>query len=137
MTDFYHHIDSFKFTDVMRHWARERLTHEVVIARELAQGIIKEGLRFQSVDPKWTQATDSLRGQPLVGYSTRSQLPILIRPEALTHLQAVASETTDPDALLLRDEFVTKDDFRKWLVHTGRSMPAFWFGVNERSGKPA
>jgi len=128
----YHEIESFKFTDIVRHWARERLVHELLVARELARGIIREGLRFQSVEPKWVKATEAFRGYPLVGYSARQDLPpILIRAEALEHLLAVEREVVDLDIRLVTDEFVTKDDFRKWLVATGRSMPAFWYGPNE------
>lgn len=126
-------IESFKFADVVKRWGRERLVHELIVARELARGIIREGLRFQSVDPKWTKSSTSFRGYPLVGYSARQDLPpILIRAEALEHLLAVEREASDPDSSLLRDEFVTKNDFRNWLVKTGRPMPFFWFGAEER-----
>lgn len=67
----YHEIGSFKFGDIVRHWGRERLVHEVIIVRELARGIIREGLRFQSVNPRWTKSSETFRGYPLVGYSAR------------------------------------------------------------------
>ena len=124
---------SFKFFDVTRHWARERLEHEVIIASELARGIIREGLRFQSVDPKWTNPTESLRGHPLVGYSARYDLPpILIRAEALENLLAVDRGAVDADPQILTDECVMRDDFKRWLIHAGRAMPEFWYGAGER-----
>ena len=133
MIERYHEIESFRFADIVKHWGRERLVHDVVVARELARGIIREGLRFQSVDPKWTKSTEPFRGYPLVGYSARQDLPpIIIRAEALEHLLRVEREAIDPDFLTLYPECVTKDDFRKWLVHTGRPLPRFWFGSEER-----
>ena len=129
----YTDVEAFKFRDVVQHWARERLVHEVLVARELAKGIIREGLRFQSVDPKWTKPGTIFRGEPLVGYSSRQEFPpILIRTEALAHLLAVEKGAIDWKEQVLKDEIITKDDFRIWLVHTGRAMPAFWFDSSER-----
>ena len=134
MQDAYIEIDSFKFADITRHWARERLVHEVLVGRELARGIVREGLRFNSVDPKWAKSTTPFRGYPLVGYSARQDLPpIIIRATALEHLLAVEREAIDPDLNLLSDEIVTKNDFRVWLIKTGRQLPKFWFGQEERA----
>ena len=134
MQDQYFEIESFKFADITRHWARERLVHEVLIGRELARGVVGEGLRFNSVDPKWAKATTPFRGYPLVGYSARHDLPpIIIRAIALEHLLAVEREAEDPDMYILSDEIVTKDHFRIWLVKTGRQLPKFWFGPEERA----
>lgn len=58
--------------------------------------------------------------------------PILIRAEALEHLLAVELKVIDPDVQLLHSEFVKKEDFRIWLVHTGRTLPKFWFAQSER-----
>jgi hypothetical protein len=128
----FYDVESFKFADIMRHWARERLVHELVVARELARGVIREGLRLQSVDPNWTKPTEVFRGYPLVGYAARPELPpIVIRAEALEHLLSVDRAATDLDTRLVTAEFVTQDDFRKWLVATGRAMPAFWYGAGE------
>ncbi len=55
MPDHYFEIESFKFADIVKQWARERLVHDVIVGRELARGITREGLRFNSVDPKWTK----------------------------------------------------------------------------------
>lgn len=133
MLETYYDIDSFRFYDVVRHWGRERLVHEVIVARELARGIVREGLRFQSVDPKWTKSSEVLRGYPLVGYSARHGLPpVLLRAEALEHLLAVEREAVDPNPVILWDEQVSRSDFRQWLVLTGRAMPKFWYGPQER-----
>ena len=51
--------------------------------------------------------------------------------EALAHLRSLDQHTIDFDPRFLNEEFVTKDDFRKWLIATGRLMPTFWFGPNE------
>jgi hypothetical protein len=133
MPDQYLDVESFKFGDIVKHWARERLVHEVIVGRELARGIVREGLRFNSVDPKWTKATIELRGSPLIGFSARQDLPpVLLRALALEHLLAVEREAVDPDLYLLSDEIVTRNDFRVWLVKTGRPYPKFWFGAKER-----
>lgn len=131
----YVEVESFKFMDIVRHWARERLVHEVIVGRELARGVLREGLRFNSGDPKWIKASTAFRGSPLVGFAARQQPPIVIRASALEHLRAVEAGTADADPRLLSDEVVTKDDFRTWLVLTGRAYPAFWFGPEERSGE--
>ena len=126
-------VESFKFVDIVKHWGRERLAHEVIVARELAKGVVREGLRFQSADPNWTKSTTAFRGYPLIGYAARRDLsPILIRPEALEHLFAVEREVSDPNLHILSNVFVTRNDFRLWLMSTGRLMPSFWFGPEER-----
>jgi hypothetical protein len=134
MPEVFIEVESFKFTDIVTHWGRERLVHELLVARELARGVVHEGLRLQSVDPKWTSATTVLRAEPLVGYAARQATPpIMIRATALEQLCAIAAERRDFDPYLLCDEFVAKDDFRKWLVLSGRVLPAFWFAAHERA----
>ena len=131
--DSYINVESLKFGDIARIWGRERLQHEVVIGRELARGIVNEGLRFQSINPKWVKSSESFRGSPLVGFSAHQDLPpVLLRADALEHLLRVARHAVDPDISVLSDEYVLKDDFRKWLVHTGRALPEFWFDSGER-----
>ena len=51
-------VESFRFWDVVALWARERLEHESLIARVLATGIIRDGLRFQSTEPSRTMLYD-------------------------------------------------------------------------------
>ena len=65
MPEVFIEVESCKFADIVRHWVRERLVHEVLVARELT--------------------------------------------------------------------CVGKDDFRKWLVLSGRSLPGFWFAAHERA----
>lgn len=126
-------VDSFKFGDIVRHWARERLVHEVLVGRELARGVVREGLRLNSVNPHWTDPATEFRGSPLVGFAARpGQLPVILRTVALEHLLAVDRQALDADPALLSDEVVARADFRLWLVKTGRSLPAFWFGADER-----
>jgi len=127
-------VESFKFNDVVRHWAKERLVHELVIARELAKGVVRDGLRFQSTDPQSLHAKDSLRGEPLVGYAAKPQMiPVILRADALQHLLAVERSGIEPDLSRLLEEHVTRSDFRTWLMLTGRAMPAFWFAAEERA----
>lgn len=133
MAEVFYEVDSFKFADIVEHWSRERLVHALVIGRELAKGVINENLRFQSVNPKWVKATESLRGEPLIGYSANQGLPpIMIRSSALEHLLAVERNLIEPDLRKLLAERVTRDDFRHWLVHSGRPMPAFWYEPAQR-----
>ncbi len=132
MDENYCEVERFKFRDIVQHWGRERLVHDVIVSQELAKGIVREGLRFQSVDPKWTKSTEVLHGYPLIGYSAYQHTPpILIRAEVLEHLLGVERKSTDVDLSLLHSEFVTKNDFRKWLIGTGRVLPRFWFGPDE------
>jgi hypothetical protein len=133
MNDFSHAVESYKFRDAVMLWARERLVHEVIVGRELAKGIIRDGLRFQSINPKWLKSSEAFRRYPYIGYVAReSDKLVLIRAEALEHLLAADREAVDPELEILSEEFVTKSDFRNWLVRTGMPMPAFWFAANER-----
>jgi hypothetical protein len=125
--------ESIKFADLVALWARERLVHEVLVARELAHGIVVEGLRFQSTDPTRLHASEAFRGYPFVGYCAREGAkPVILRADALEHLLAVMRAASDPSTELLADTRVTRLDFRHWLIHTGRPLPAFWFGPEER-----
>lgn len=123
------HVESYRFWEVVVQWARERLQHEHVIARVLAKGVVRDGLRVQSVDPRWANAgTFELRGAPLVGYVARDgDLPIFIRASALAHLRQVVERATAPEPEVLFEEFITKQDFQAWLAHSRISAPSFWF----------
>ena len=134
-----HHVDSYRFWDVVTLWARETLQHEHVVARALAKGVVRDGLRVQSVDPRWTnKGTFELRGLPLVGYVARDgQLPIFIRSSALTHLRDITDSAATPDAQTVFEEFVSKQDFLTWLLHTGLKPPAFWFSAVDYQRTPA
>ena len=122
-------VESYKFWDIVKLWGRETLEHEVVVARKLATGVVKSGLRFQSTNPKWLNSTEELLSYPYIGYtSIATDGPIIIKAGVLAHLINVAEEKTDPSKLVLKDEVVLKEDFRKWLVRTGQSFPKFWYG---------
>ena len=128
-----HHVESYRFWDIVTQWARETLQHEHVIARALAKGVVRDGLRAQSVDSKWAnRGTFELRGLPFVGYVARDgQLPIFIRSSALKHLRDIVENAATPDAQALFEEFVTKQDFLTWLTQVGLNPPSFWFQGNE------
>jgi hypothetical protein len=121
-------VESYRVWEVVTQWAQDRLQHEHVMARVLARGVIRGGLRVQSVDPRWTDpGTFELRG-PIVGYVAREgALPIFIRRSALNHLQAIVEQAAIPDPHQLFEEFVTQQDFSAWLQHEGLGRPAFWF----------
>ena len=123
------HVESYRFWEVVAQWGRERLEHEHIVARVLAKGVVREGLRVQSVDPRWTNTgTFELRGAPLVGYVARQgDLPIFIRTTALAHLTSVVERAATPEPELLREEFIAKQDFHAWLIRSHLLPPSFWF----------
>lgn len=124
-----HHVESYRFWDIVMQWARESLQHEQIVARALAKGVVRDGLRLQSIDPKWVnKGTFELLGLPYVGYVAQDgNIPIFIRSSALNHLIDVVENAAAPDAALLFDEFVAKQDFAAWLGQVGINPPAFWF----------
>jgi hypothetical protein len=130
-----HHVESYRFRDIVTQWARETLQHEHehIVARVLAKGVVRDGLRAQSVDSKWTnKGTFELRGLPFVGYVAKDgNLPIFIRSSALNHLREIVENAATPDAQILFEEFVTKQDFLAWLTQAGVNPPSFWFQVSE------
>jgi hypothetical protein len=122
-------VESYRFWEVVSQWAEEKVEHPNVVARVLAKGVLRDGLRVQSVDPKWTApGTFELRGAPLVGYVAREgALPVFIRASALTHLRNVVERAAIPEPQALFEEFLTKQDFHAWLARAGIAPPAFWF----------
>ena len=127
-------VETYKFWDIAVLWAAERLESELVIARALARGIVVDGLRFHSVDPRWVKADRSLTGYPYVGYAANPALsPVLLRAEALEHLLAVVRQATVPSRDSLSEEFVSRDDFRAWLAATKQPLPSFWYSDEERT----
>ena len=121
-------VESYKFWDIVNLWGRETLEHDVIIARKLAKGVIKTGLRFESTNPRWLKPNEELLSYPYIGYTAiATELPIIIKAEVLAHLIHVAEEQADPSKQILNDEFVLKNDFKKWLVRTGEAFPKFWF----------
>ena len=131
------HVESYKFWDLVTLWARETLVHEDVAARALAKAIVRDGLMANSVDPRWVkpgQGALELRGSPLVGYApVPGGEVMLLRAEALEHLLAVVRTAVTPDRHRLEDEFITKEDFKRWLIWSQQDFPAFWFGKSDRS----
>jgi hypothetical protein len=126
-------VETYKFWDIVPLWARERLENELVIARALARGIVVDGLRFQSVDPRWVKADRSLSGYPYIGYAANPETsPVLLRAEALEHLLAVVRQATVPSREILSAEFVSRNDFLAWLKATKQALPSFWFTDAER-----
>jgi hypothetical protein len=127
-------VETYKFWDVVSLWAREQLQHEQIVARALARGVVVDGLRFQSVDPRWVKADRSLTGYPYVGYAARPDAqPVLLRAEALEHLLGVVRTAAEPLRDALTEEFVSRQDFRVWLEATKQALPSFWFDVSDTS----
>lgn len=117
------HVESYPFWEVATRWATERNEEVAGIARAMAKGVLREGLRVQSVDSRWSKpGTFDLRGAPLVGYvALEGVLPIFIRASALAHLRSVVERATAPDPKALCEEFLTKQDSRPgWCSGTPR-----------------
>ncbi len=131
-------IETYRFADVVSLWARERLEHDLIVARDLARAVVCDGLRIQSVDGRWVNRPDKpieFRGYPYVGYAARPDSPMsILRASALGHLFAVVERGKEPDLNKLRDEFIDRDDFREWLFRKNLLQPKFWFeGVTAAS----
>jgi hypothetical protein len=129
-------VESYRFWDVVALWARESLVHEEVVARALARGVIRDGLRFMSVDPRWLKPGASeaeFRGYPYVGFAAKPDSEVVIlRIEALQHLLAVVERAEIPNREVLFELFVSRDDFLTWLKITNQPLPDFWYSDKER-----
>ncbi len=129
-------VESYRFGDVVRLWARERLAHEITVARALARAVVCDGLRLQSIDARWLESNATagqarpveFRGYPYVGYAARpeGQLSVL-RISALNHLLDVVVRGKEPDLRSLFEEFIMREDFRAWLLGQHLPLPEFWF----------
>ncbi len=53
---------------------------------------------------------------------------MILRVEALDHLQAIADGFEEPLPRKLRDVLIFRRHFRAWCQSTGRALPRFWFG---------
>jgi hypothetical protein len=129
-------VESYKFWDIVTLWAREDLEAEEIVARALAKGVVRDGLRLNSTDLRWVKGKGSalaLNGQPYVGFCAKpgGELCVL-RADALEHLLAVVTEAKRPSRKALREEFILRDDFRRWLRATKQALPAFWFSRTDR-----
>ena len=129
------HVESYRLAEVVSLWARERLEHEIIITRHLANGFIKSGLRIHSKDPRWLSGAAGkveLLGYPLVGFSpVPGEPPVIIRASALEHLLAVVNSGKEPDLSLLHDEFIIKAEFLSWLKKNELIPPRFWYSPAE------
>lgn len=123
-------VESYRFRDVVSLWGRERLEHEVLVARCLASAFASGELRLQCADDRWLGGEAGqvvLRGEPLVGYCPLpDEPPMLLRADALAHLLALAREQQDPDYALLHEAFIRRADFLRWTARRGLDAPAFW-----------
>jgi hypothetical protein len=124
-------VESYRFWDVVTLWARETLEHEDIVARSLARGVIRDGLRFLSIDPKWIK-TDKVevefRGYPYIGYCAKPDCQIVVlKAEVLQHLLSIVERAEVPSRNLTHELFVSKVDFRNWLQATNQSIPDFWY----------
>jgi len=124
-------IETYRFADVVAFWARERLVHEVIVARDLAKAVICDGLRLLSIDERWAQGKDrpiEFRGYPYVGYTARPNGAMsILRASALEHLFAIVERGEEPILDKLHDEFIDQIDFRAWLLSGGLALPRFWY----------
>ena len=126
-------IESYKFWDIVELWGRENLEHETITSKKLAVGIVKDGLRFQSTNPKWLNPSEEFLSYPYVGYSAHpGEEPVVLKAEILEHLLSVSSGKVEASKQILQSEAVTKYDFKTWLVKTGQSFPKFWFSEEQR-----
>jgi len=127
-------VESYRFWDIVTLWSQERLEHEELVARALAAGVIRDGLIIQSQDLRWMNARSGqqeLKGYPYVGYCAEAGHPmIVLRADALEHLLGVVNRAARPDRSRLREEFITRNDFRSWLEKTSEPLPHFWFPVS-------
>ena len=129
-----HLVESYKFWDIVVLWAKERLEHEDIVARALARGIICDGLKFESVDSRWFKGKEmELRGYPYVGYFAKpGETMVILNAETLEHLLSIVNTAKTPSRRKIKDEFVLRNDFKKWLKETGQPLPIFWFSEEER-----
>ncbi|MFC1824758.1 hypothetical protein ACFL9T_18780 [Thermodesulfobacteriota bacterium] len=112
---------------------------ENIVARALAQGIICDGLKCQSIDMRWVKdgkVQMEFRGYPYVGYCAEPDGPmIIIRADALEHLLAIVWKAKTPSQKYLKEEFIFKNDFKAWLEKTEQPLPTFWFSESKKAVK--
>jgi hypothetical protein len=126
-------VESYRLWDVVVLWARDRLEHEEIVARALARGVICDGLKAQSIDPRWLSTGTrgvEFRGYPYVGYRAKPESEMcVLRADALEHLLAIVRKAEEPDPDKLREEFIVREDFRSWACSHELKLPTFWFGT--------
>lgn len=123
-------VESYRYWDVVRLWARERLEHDEVVARAIARAVVCDGLMLQSVDARWVMGSDpnlELAGRPFVGFCAAPGCPMsIIRATALEHLLAVVHCAEVPSPQKLAEEFFVRADFLSWCERSGVEHPRFW-----------
>lgn len=73
-----------------------------------------------------------LKGYPYVGYSPVPDGRLMIlRAEALSHLLSVVQKAELPSRALLSEEFIVREDFKRWLARANEPLPSFWFVRDE------
>ncbi len=123
-------VATYRFWDVVRLWARERLEHEEIVARALACAVVRDGLRLQSLDARWVNDIKhnlQLKGKPYVGFCATPQGSMsILRETALVHLLAILHQAETPSERKLSEEFITREDFLLWCEQAGVESPKFW-----------
>ena len=131
-------IETYRFWDVVSLWARDRLEHEDIVARALAHAVILDGLKIQSIDPRWVKGNDDhieFKGYPYVGFCAKPGAPMcLLRADALEHLLSIVRMADVPSREQLTEEFISREDFRAWANEKNIALPHFWFGTVVSSG---
>ena len=120
-------VESYKFWDVVTLWARELLEHEDIAASALARGIIRDGLKFQSIDTRWGDKKEiEFKGDPFVGFAAKPGNAVMVlRADVLEHLLAIVRAAKKPSRKILKNEFVLKADFKEWIEDSGQTLPSF------------
>ena len=123
-------VESYRFWDVVRLWARERLEHEEIVARALARAVVCDGLKLQSIDARWANNVKQglqLKGQPYVGFCATPQGSMcILRATALEHLLAIVHRAESPSQQRVAEEFIVREDFLAWCALAGVDSPKFW-----------
>lgn len=134
LVDVGHCVESHRFWDLAQLWARETQQHPLLIARALAKGVVRQGLRLYSHLPDHVVNDPSRSwGRHIVGYVGQAgEGPMVLRADALRHLKAVVERAVVPDANRLHEEYIVKTDLQTWLCGQGLALPAFWFTWAER-----
>jgi hypothetical protein len=124
-------VESFRFWDIVRQWARERIENEEIVARALARAVGCDGLRLQSLDANWAKGSNQqleFKGQPYVGFCATPQSEMsVLRATALNHILAIIHRAETPLESKLSEEFIARDDFKTWCNFAKLDLPVFWF----------
>ena len=123
-------VESYRFWDVVRLWARERLESEEIVACALARAVVCDGLSLQSLDARWVTSPNQhleLKFHPYVGFCAMPQGPVcILRAAALDHLMAIIHRAEIPSQERLAEEFILRKDFHAWCQRAGVESPKFW-----------